>query len=129
MTAPVPTVVANSTGTWVTLPMGHLDDPLNTFWQLLYRPAGSSHWTDQVEATAAATNSGLALAATGGRAVVAVRPSDRLVFSPLIDTTNGGQTWQNGLLPEGVTPITQSVATGPDATIAAVNTGPEIQIL
>jgi hypothetical protein len=85
-------------GTWATLPMGRPGDPLNTFWQLFYRPAGSSSWSDQVDATATATNGGLVLARAGGRSlVVGVRPSDLLHFSPLIATSDGGRTWTNGL--------------------------------
>ena len=69
-TAPeIPTPLATSVqtldGTWATIPMGRLDEPLNTFWQLFYRPNGAVAWSNRVEATATATNGGLVLAADG----------------------------------------------------------------
>jgi len=56
-------VVQSSAGTWVTLPMGRLNQPLNTFWQLFFRPTGMTTWNDKVGATATATNGGLIMAA------------------------------------------------------------------
>ena len=95
--APLATSTEAAGGTWATLPMGHAGDPLNTFWQLFYRPAGSSSWSDQVDATATATNGGLILAPAGKSLLVGVRPSNLLHFSPLIATSDGGHTWTNGL--------------------------------
>ncbi len=98
VTAPLATSINAAGGTWATLPMGHLHDPLNTFWQLFFRPTGSSSWSDQVQATATATNGGLVLASAGGRfLVVGIRPSNQLHFSPIIATSNGGRAWTNGL--------------------------------
>jgi hypothetical protein len=98
VTAPLATSIAAAGGTWATLPMGHLDDPLNTFWQLFYRPAGSSLWSDQVQATATATNGGLVLASASGRSLlVGVRPSNLLHDSPIIATSDGGRAWSDGL--------------------------------
>jgi hypothetical protein len=95
--APLATSVQAAGGTWATLPMGHLGDPANTFWQLLYRAAGASSWSDRVEATATATNGGLVLASAAGRSLlVGVRPSNRLNFSPVIATSDG-HAWTNGL--------------------------------
>ena len=31
------TSIETSAGTWAVVPMGHLDQPLNTFWQLFFR--------------------------------------------------------------------------------------------
>jgi hypothetical protein len=96
--APLATSIHAAGGTWATLPMGHPGDPLNTFWQLFYRAAGSSSWSDQVDATATATNGGLVLASGGGKSLlVGIRPSGLLHFSPLIATSNGGRTWTDGL--------------------------------
>jgi hypothetical protein len=99
---PLATSVVAASGVWATLPMGHLDQPLNTFWQLMFQPTNSSSWSDQVRATAVATNGGLVLTSPdGGSLLVGVRPSNLLTFSPLIDTSNG-RTWSNGLTPSGL---------------------------
>jgi hypothetical protein len=90
--------------------MGRLDQPPNTFWQLLFLPTGTSSWSDEVEATAVATNGGLVLAAGGRGLVVGVRPSNRLRFSPLIASSDAGRTWSNGLLSEGLAEHPQALA-------------------
>lgn len=101
---PLATSIQTSTGTWATVAMGHLHEPLNTFWQLLFRPAGSESWSNQVQATAVGTNGGLILASPRGRGLlVGVRPTNLLTFSPLIFTANGGSSWSTGLLAEGLT--------------------------
>jgi hypothetical protein len=103
MATPLATAVQSASGTWATLPMGHLDQPLNTFWQLFYRAAGTTSWSDKVEATAVGTNGGIVLATAPNQPLIAaVRPTNLLHFSPLIATTNGGDTWVNGLLPQGL---------------------------
>ncbi len=88
--------------------MGRLDEPLNTFWQLFYRPNGAVAWSNQVEATATATNGGLVLASAGPSLMVGVRPSVNLKFTPLISTSNGGRSWSDGL-------VTKGLAARPDA--------------
>lgn len=100
---PLATSVQTSAGTWATVAMGHLNQPLNTFWQLLFRPAGGTSWSNQVQATAAATNGGLVLASARGRGLlVGVRPTNLLTFSPLIFTSDAGRSWSTGLLGEGL---------------------------
>jgi hypothetical protein len=121
LTKPVPTTVATDEGAWATVPVGQLDDPSDTFWQLLHRPAGSSTWSDHAQATAAATNGGLDLTGgTTGPLVVGVRPADRLLFSPLVATGDGGRTWQNGLLPAGLSAVPDALATGSAQNLALV---------
>jgi hypothetical protein len=113
--APLATSVNTADGTWATVAMGHLDDPANTFWQLLHRAAGAGLWTDQIRATAVATNGGLVMAPSqGGSLVVGVLPFDFLTFSPLVATANGGRSWSNGLLPGGL-------VTAPNALAANAN--------
>ena len=113
--APLATSVNTADGTWATVAMGHLDDPANTFWQLLHRAAGAGLWTDQIQATAVATNGGLVMAPSqGGSLVVGVLPFDFLTFSPLVATANGGRSWSNGLLPGGL-------VTAPNALAANAN--------
>lgn len=130
-TTPLATSLHSSSGTWATLPMGHLTQPLNTFWQLFYRPSGSTIWSDKVEATATATNGGLVLAsATGQPFITGVRPTNLLHFSPLISTTNGGHSWSNGLLPDGLATRPDALAIGPSGhSIALVNHEEDSEVL
>jgi hypothetical protein len=111
--------------------MGHLDQPLNTFWQLFFRPAGGASWSNQVQATAAATNGGLILASSPGRALlVGVRPSNLLTFSPLISTSDGGRTWSTGLLADGLAARPNALAAdSASQALALVNGGSGPQVL
>jgi len=91
------TSIETSAGSWATVAMGHLDEPVNTFWQLLFRPPGAALWSDRASALAVATNGGLIVASQGGRSlVIGIRPSVDLEYSPLITTSNA-RAWT----PEG----------------------------
>ncbi len=133
--APLPTPLATSiggpAGTWATVSMGHLDQPLNTFWQLLYRPAGGGQWSNQVEGTGVATNGGIVLAPIGGKTVVAgILPSNRLTFTPLITTADGGRSWQNGLIDAALASTPDSLGSnGAGRIIALVGDGRSLQVL
>jgi hypothetical protein len=106
---PLATSVWTSAGTWATIPMGRLDEPLNTFWQLMFEPATGAPWSNQVKATATATNGGLVLASARGRSlIVGVRPSVDLTFTPLISTSDAARSWSDGL-------VNQALAARPDA--------------
>jgi len=123
---PLATSVETADGrTWATVAMGDLSQPLNTFWQLFARPAGAATWTDQVEATAVATNGGLVLAPSQDRSLtVGVLPSDHLTFSPLIATDNGGKAWTDGLLADGLSAYPNALASAPAGrVIALTNSG------
>ncbi len=128
---PLATSTQSSAGTWATLPMGRLDQPLNTFWQLFFRPTGATTWSDKVEATAVATNGGLVLATASGQPfIAAVRPTNRLTFSPLIFTSDGGTSWSNGLLGQGLMARPAALSTAPDGqTLALVDGRPGTQVL
>jgi hypothetical protein len=81
-------------------------------WQLLFRPAGTASWSDQVESTATATNGGLVLASAGGRSlIVGVRPAEDFTFSPLISTDDAARSWSNGLLTDGLAAHPDALAT------------------
>jgi len=111
--ASLATSIETSAGSWATVPMGHLDQPLNTFWQLFFRPPGAALWSDRASALAVATNGGLVVATRLGKLLaVGIRPVNRLDYSPLI-VTSDARSW----LPAG--PI-GALADEPDAlTIAA----------
>ena len=89
--------------------MGHLDDPLNTFWQLLALVKGSDRW---VLATPAgvASNGGLAVSVAGGSLLAGFGPSQDLHFSPLAESTDGGRSWSPGLLPGQLAPVPNSLS-------------------
>jgi hypothetical protein len=131
ITTPLATSLQSSSGTWATLPMGHLNEPLNTFWQLFYRPTGVTTWSDKVEATATATNGGLVLAAAAGQPfIAAVRPTNLLHFSPIIHTSDGGRAWANGLLPGGLSARPDALSSAPTGqTLAIVDRGPGTAVL
>jgi hypothetical protein len=78
-------------GSWAVLPMGHLKDRLNTFWQLLHRPLGAATWHD-VTSFGVATNGGLVMA-TGESLLVGILPSHLLSFSAIASTSTSGATW------------------------------------
>ena len=121
---PLATSVRAGGGTWATVPMGNLTQPLNTFWQLFYRADGSTSWSDKVQATAVATNGGLVLATAGKSLSVGVRPSNDLTFSPIISTVDSGRSWSNGLLSQGLAAHPEALATGPRGTALAIVDGP-----
>ncbi|MGO9657565.1 MAG: hypothetical protein ACLP7F_04280 [Acidimicrobiales bacterium] len=121
---PLATSVQTSDGIWATIPMGHLDDPANTFWQLLFRPLGAASWSNEVEATATATNGGLVLASPGDqRLIVAIRPSADLTYTPLISTDNAARSWSDGLITFGLSARPAALAVGGDGQALALVSG------
>ena len=110
--ASLATSIETSAGSWATVAMGHLDQPLNTFWQLLFRPPGAALWSDRASALAVATNGGLVVATHSGRSLaIGIRPTNHLDYSPLI-VTSDARSW----LPAG--PI-GALADEPDALALA----------
>jgi hypothetical protein len=108
-------------GTWAAVVMGGLAAQNNAFWQLFIRPAGSSRWK-LVTPPGTADNGGLVLADGGGQALVTgFRPSQDLTFSPLIQTSDGGQAWSS------LNPLDAALASVPDAL--AVKAGGEMVAL
>ena len=106
------TSVRTSAGTWATVPMGHLDQPLNTFWQLFYRARGSSSWSNVTSTLALATNGGLIIATANGQSVeVGIRPANRLTFSTLLTASPTQSSWTTGLLPAGLAADNSALAT------------------
>jgi hypothetical protein len=129
ITTPLATSVQTSDGTWATIPMGRLDEPLNTFWQLFFRPDGSVAWSNRVEATATATNGGLVLAPAGRSLLVGVRPSVDLKFTPLISTLNGGRSWTDGLITKELAARPDALATTGGKALALINSSAGGEVL
>lgn len=122
---PIASSVPTVAGSWVTIPMGHLTDPRNTFWQLLFRPAGAATWSDQVTATDVATNGGLLLgtefgAPAPGPVTVGIGSSGGLTFSPLIASGDNGVSWSDGLLPSGLAKRPSALALDAGSSLALV---------
>ncbi len=129
MPTPLATSVEGGGGTWATVPMGDLRQPANTFWQLFFRRDGARTWSNQVEATATATNGGLVLAPAGRSLLVGVRPSQLLTFTPLISTADAGGSWSTGLISQGLASRPTALAMSPGGgALALVNGrgGPEV---
>ncbi|MHB8431178.1 MAG: hypothetical protein ACYDDZ_11720 [Acidimicrobiales bacterium] len=121
---PLATSLEASGGSWATVPMGRLDNLRDTFWQLLFRPSGSTSWTDRVAATATATNGGLVLAsAAGAPLVVGIRPSLYLSYTPIIATSDAGATWSNGLLDRALAAYPDALAVQPGGALAITANG------
>ena len=109
-TVPLATSFAGQTGTWATLAMGHLDEPLNTFWQLLYLSDSSSAW-EMATPPGVASNGGLVVSFGPSATVTAgFEPSLDLRFSPLAQSTDQGSTWEPGVLPGGLASVPDSLA-------------------
>jgi hypothetical protein len=117
------TSIETPAGSWAVVPMGDLDQPLNTFWQLFFRPEGSSTWSDETSALAVATNGGLVLAPTGRSLAVGIRPSNLLEYSPLLLTSGSGRSWSPASPIAGLAGQPDSLAMGADGAAVALTTG------
>lgn len=118
---PLTTSVATSNGTWAIFPMGHLDDPTNTFWELFTLPSGGERWAQHTPPDVA-DNGGLVIAPTSAGAVVGFRPSDLLSFSPLASTEDGGTTYTPGLLSGGLASVPDALSVSASGEAAALTT-------
>jgi hypothetical protein len=111
---PLASAVSTSSLASVLIPMGHLDDPANTFWELVVRPAGTTTWLVRTP-PGVADNAGLVVAQpAAGPLTAGFLPSQDLTFSPLADSSDQGRTWSQGQLPTALAPAPDALATGPD---------------
>lgn len=89
---PIATSLTAAGGTWVSVPMGHLHDRLNTFWQLFFLPSQGTTWTDRATRLGMATNGGVLVTASGASAVVVgIRPANQLTYTAVVSSSNGTQ--------------------------------------
>ncbi len=120
--APLASSFVTSSGSWAVLPMGHLSDPLNTFWQVFFRPVGESDWR-LVTPPGVADNGGIAASPGPGRSVAMVfAPSQDLTFSPFAITSDDGSSWSPGVIPFGVARV-------PDVLSASLPAGAHLSAL
>jgi hypothetical protein len=99
------TSLATRADSWAVVPVS--TDP--AFWEVLARAANSQTWR-LATPPGVADNGGLIATASGDKSLtVVVRPSQKLVFSPLAKTADGGASWSTA------NPINAAVAASPDA--------------
>jgi hypothetical protein len=123
-TGPVILPLASSTTTGsaatVLLPMGHLDDPTNTFWELFVRAAGSSRWRLRTP-PGVADNGGLVVSSPPtGPLTAGFLTSQALTFSPVSQSSDLGVHWSAGQLPAGLVHAPDSLASGGGSLLALV---------
>jgi hypothetical protein len=117
------TSLDTTAGTWAAVVMGGSAAQYNNFWQLFIRPAGSTRWK-LVTPPGTADNGGLVLAGSGGPALVTgFRPSQDLTYSPLIQTSDGGQAWSS------LNPLDAALASAPDALAVKPGSGEMLALL
>jgi hypothetical protein len=104
---PLVASMTTTTGAWVALAMGDLGQLSNTFWQLVFLPAEQRRWS-LVTPPGFADNGGLVSAEAGSAVVTGFGASQRIHFSPLAASSNGGERWTPGILES-------ELATYPDA--------------
>jgi hypothetical protein len=98
--------------------MGHLADPLDTFWQLVTLPARGQPWA-LATPPGVASNGGLVFSVSPGTPVLSgFEPSQDLLVSPLAQSSDQGATWQRGVLPGGLAPGPDALASPGAAPIA-----------
>ena len=101
--------------------MGHLHDPVNTFWQLVTLSGAGAHWAVATP-PGVASNGGLIVSrGVGGSAVAGFLPSQDLTVSPLAATADHGATWSTGVLLSGLPPVPDALASpagGPAIALA-----------
>jgi hypothetical protein len=108
--APLTSSFAGQTGTWATVALGNLNDPLNTFWQLFFLSASSSEW-ELATPPGVASNGGLvATVSPSGTVTAGFEPALDLRFSPLAQSADQGATWAPGVLPGGLAMAADSLA-------------------
>lgn len=113
---------ASSSGdpTFAALPMGHLDEVSNTFWQLFTLARGATRWRLSTP-PGVADNGGLfASLAPGGALVVGFGVSNALGFSPVARTTTGGRSFAAGVLPTAIAPVPSAITEGAGGGLLAV---------
>jgi hypothetical protein len=118
-TIPLTTSSVTDTTTWATLAMGHLGDPLNTFWQLL--ALSGSRW-QLATPSGVASNGGLVAAPASNSLLAGFGASQKLQFSPVARTDDQGSSWQAGVLPGSLSLVPDALAQGSGESLALLRT-------
>ncbi|HSR86712.1 MAG TPA: hypothetical protein VLM11_21255, partial [Streptosporangiaceae bacterium] len=96
--------------------------------ELFVRPAGSTTWK-LATPTGVASNGGLVMAASGATSLVTgFLPSQKLTFSPLAVTSDGGRNWsQNLLLSPGFRAVPNALAVSPRGQLLALTNAGNVE--
>jgi len=116
-------------GSWAVLVMGGSQAAHNDFWQVFVRPAKKTAW-QLATPPGVASNGGISVAATGGQSLVAaLRPSQKLAFSPLARSADNGTRWvQDGLLDTPLAAGVSALAAAPDGGLIALTSGDGVEV-
>lgn len=120
-TVPLTSSTVSGDTTWATLAMGHLGDPLNTFWQL-FALTGGTRW-ELATPPGVASNGGLAASAQPTSVLAGFEPSQALRFSPLARSADQGSSWAPGVLPAGLAQVPDALAADGTESLAVLRTG------
>ncbi len=122
--APLDATIGTGTGAVAVVAMGMLNDPVNTFWQVLARAGATAPWR-VVTPSGVADNGGLVVSAGAGspRLLAGIEPSQALVFSPIALSADEGSSWSPGLVQGGLAAVPDALAAGSGSgSIALVRT-------
>jgi hypothetical protein len=126
---PISESTTTPSGSSVLIPMGHLHDPSNTFWELFLKPAGSMSWVLHTP-PGVASNGGLVLsAAPSGALTVGFLTSADLKFSPVAQSTDAGDKWSPGELPFPLASLPDALAAGPSGEALALLATPDQRVV
>lgn len=110
---PLATAVTTPAGSWAVVAMGHLSDPLNTFWELFFLAPGASRWS-LVTPPGVADNGGLVAGVPFfGPVAIGFEPSQQLHYSPLALSSDGGAHWTPALMPTALSAAPDALAYEP----------------
>ncbi len=119
---PLSSSIASDSEASASLAMGHLEDPANTFWQVMARASASSAWKVATP-PGIATNGGLATSkGTSGVLNSVVLPYSGLRFSSFAQSTDNGERWTRAATVPG------PVLSAPDA-VTSLEAGSEVAAL
>jgi hypothetical protein len=119
---PLATSLARSDGaSWAVVQIGGSSLQQDNFWELFVRPAGTAAW-QLATPPGVADNGGLAVADTGARSLISgFRPSQKLTFSPLAASADGGANWSPGsLVSPGLANVPDALAADPAGQLLAL---------
>jgi hypothetical protein len=126
---PVSASTTTPYGSSVLVPMGHLGDPSNTFWEFFFKSAGSNSWVLHTP-PGVASNGGLVLSAGPlGSLTVGFLISSDLKFSPVAQSTDGGDKWSPGELPSPLASVPDALAVSSSGETLAVVASADQRVL
>jgi hypothetical protein len=116
-------------GSWAVLVMGGSAGQHNNFWQVFVRPGLAGTWKGATP-VGVASHGGITVAAEGGPALAAaIRPSQKLSFSPVASSSDNGAKWaQAGLLDAPLAGYPDALAAAPDGGLIALTRTGDVEL-